>query len=78
MKRARLLRNKKGPCQGFSRDEHRIWAKNQFFKKGSDPTFKIAMSGATDPINHVNPFFWLFMQFWAKIQKIPQNLLNSC
>ena len=39
MKRDRLLRETKSPCQEHSRDEHPILSKTKS-PKGSDPTFK--------------------------------------
>ena len=67
---------RKNNCQEHSRDELRIWARNKFSKNGSDPTFQIAMSGATDPINALNPFFYSFESFLTTNTRIHKSIRN--
>ena len=62
------------PLPGTQQGLAQNLSQKQVFPKRLGSNFSIAMSGATDPINPVNPFFYSFGPFLAKIRKIQKPI----
>ena len=73
MKRIRISR-KHRRLPGTQQGRIQNWGNLFVFRKGSDPSFQLAMSGATDLTKTVNRLFYSLRQFLDKHPKTLQNL----
>ena len=62
--------DKKRPLPGTQQGRALNLGPKTVFPKRLGSNFEIAMVGATEPINPVNPFFYSFGPFFSKIRKI--------
>ena len=60
-----------------SRDELRIWVNRKVWSKRPSSNFKIAVSEATDLINHVSPSLYSFKPLLAQIKATLNKILTS-
>ena len=64
---------KKSLLPGTQQGRTQNFVKKMFFRNKFGSNFQIAISGAIDPINPLNPFLYSFGPFWAKIIKIKKK-----
>ena len=69
IEKGRHLRNKQDPARNTAGTSTEVGS-TKVVQKRLGSNFQMAMSGITDPINLVNPFFYSFGQIWPKSEKI--------